>query len=58
MLCFRMFPEAKKFRDKKGEYHVFSSKILYLTVPKKFVVQHFTVSLFFDIENFMLRRSM
>ena len=54
MLCFRKFPEAKKFKNKKGEYHDFSSKILYLTVPKKIVVEPFpfTVSLFLDIEKF------
>ena len=52
MLCFRKFPESKKFRDKKGEYHDFSSKFLYLTVPKEIVVEPFTVSLFLDIENF------
>ena len=52
MLCFRKFPEAKKFKDKKGECHDLSSKFLYLTVPKKIVVEPFTVSLFLDIEKF------
>ena len=55
MLCFRKIPESKKFKDKKGDYHVFSSKNLYLTVPKKTVVEPFTVSLFLvflDIEKF------
>ena len=50
MLYFRNILEAKKFMDKKGEYHDFSSKILYFTVPKKNVVEPFTVSLFLDIE--------
>ena len=56
MLCFRIFPEAKKFKDKKGEYHDFSSKDLYLTVPKTFVVEPFTVSLISNIEKFLCFR--
>ena len=37
MLCFRKFPVAKKFMDKKGEYQDFPSKLFCLTVPKHFV---------------------
>ena len=51
MLCFKKISGAKKIMDRKGEYHDFSSKIFYLTVPKKIVVEPFTVSLFLDIEN-------
>ena len=35
MLCFKKISGAKKIMDRKGEYHDFSSKIFYLTVPKK-----------------------
>ena len=34
MLCFKKLLVAKKFMDRKGEYHDFSSKYFYLTVPK------------------------
>ena len=41
VLCFRKFPGAKKFMDKKGEYQDFPSKIFCLTVPKHFVEEPF-----------------
>ena len=52
MLCFRKFPVAKKFMDKKGECQDFPSKISCLTVPKNFVGQPFRVSLISGIEKF------
>ena len=53
MLCFRKFPVAKKFMDKRGggEYQDFPSKIRRLTVPKNFVGEPFLVS-----ENFWHRK--
>ena len=47
MLCFRKFPVAKKFMDKRGrgEYQDFPSEVFCLTVPKIFVGEPFTVSL-------------
>ena len=46
MLCFRKFPVAKKFMDKRrGEYQDFPSKIFCLTIPKNFVGESFSVSL-------------
>ena len=33
MQCFRSFPVAKKFMDKRGEYQDFPSKNFSLTVP-------------------------
>ena len=53
MLCFRKFPVAKKFIDKRGggeEDQDFPSKIFCLTVPKKFVGEPFIVSLISGIE--------
>ena len=47
---FQKISGSEKFNNKKGEYHDFSSKFLYLTVPKKIVVEPFTVSFFLDIE--------
>ena len=42
MLCFRKFPVAKKFMDKRGwKYQDFPSKIFCLTVPKSFVGEPF-----------------
>ena len=54
MLCFRKFPVAKKFMDKKGEgeYQDFPSKIFCLTIPKNFVGEPFGVS-----ENFWYRKN-
>ena len=35
VLCFRKFPVAKKFKNKRGgEYQELASKIFCLTVPK------------------------
>ena len=52
MLCFRQFPVAKKFMDKRGgEYQDFPSKIFSLTVPKNIVKEPFTVSLISGIKN-------
>ena len=50
MLCFRTFPAAKKFMDKKWGYQYFPSKVFYLTVPKNFIGQPFRVSLKSGIE--------
>ena len=53
MLCFRKFPVAKKFMEKRGEkYQDFPSKNFCLTVPRNFVREPFRVSLFWGIENF------
>ena len=54
MLCFRKFPRAKKFMDQRrgGEYQAFPSKNFCLTVPKNFVKEPFSVSLFSGIEKF------
>ena len=41
MLCFRKFLVAKKFMDKRGDYHDFQSKIYCLTLPKNFVEEPF-----------------
>ncbi len=39
MLCFKKFPVAKKFMDKRGGGHQdFPSKIVCLTVPKNLVM--------------------
>ena len=37
MLCFRKFPVAKKFMDRRGEYQDFRLNVFSLTVPKKFL---------------------
>ena len=52
MLCFRSFPVAKKFMDKRGggKYPDFPSKVFCLTVPKIFVVEPFSVSLISGVE--------
>ena len=55
MLCFRKFPVAKNFTDKRGgggECQDFPSKTFCLTVPQKFVGEPFRVSLFASIETF------
>ena len=54
MLCFRKFPRAEKFMDQRrgGEYQAFPSKKFCLTVPKNFVKEPFSVSLFSGIEKF------
>ena len=52
MLCFRKFPVAKKFMDKRGggKYPDFPSKVFCLTVPKFFVGEPFSVSLISGVE--------
>ena len=52
MLCFRKFPVAKKFMDKRGggKYPDFPSKVFCLTVPKIFVGEPFSVSLIWGVE--------
>ena len=71
VLCFRKFPVAKKFMDKRGEYQDFPSRTFCLTVPKISVGESFTVALIsgsekvygqegegvsrFSIENFLSR---
>ena len=53
MQCFRNFPVAKKFMDKKrggGGVSRFSVKKNSLTVPKIFAAESFTASLFSGIE--------
>ena len=42
MLCFRNFPVAKNFTDKRGgEYQDFPSNFFCLTAPKNFVDEPF-----------------
>ena len=41
MQCFRKFPVAKNFTDKRGGYQDFPSKNFCLTVPKHFVEERF-----------------
>ena len=51
MLCFRKFPVAKKFRDKReGEVSRFPSKIFCLTVQKDIVGAPFINSLILGTE--------
>ena len=52
VLCFRKFPVAKKFMDKKGEgeYQDFPWNFFCLTRPKIFVGETFGVSLVSGIE--------
>ena len=55
MLCFRKFPDAKMFRDKKGEYQDFPSKVFCLTLLKNLVVEPFSVKLISGIEKVWIR---
>ena len=51
MLCFRKFPVAKKFMNKReGEVSRFHPKIFCLTVPKTAVGEIFSLSLISGIE--------
>ena len=57
MLCFRKIPVAKKLMDKRGggggevsRYQDFPSKVFCMTVPKIFVGEPFSVSLFSGVE--------
>ena len=53
MLCFRKFPVAKKFMDRRGEYQDFRLNVFSLTVPKQFVREPFSVSLISCIEKLL-----
>ena len=58
VLCFRKFPVAKKFMDKRGgEFQDFLSKTFCLTVPKISVGggESFSVSLYSGIEKVWIR---
>ena len=50
MLCFGTFLVAKKFVDKKGEYHSFPSKTFCLTLLKIFEREPSSLSLVSGIE--------
>ena len=51
MLCFRKFPVAKKFMDKRGgEYQGFPSKIFCLTGPKIFSGEALSISVISGVE--------
>ena len=53
MLCFGKFPVANNFMGEKGgEYQTFPSKIFCLKVPKKYVLEPFSVSLISGVEKF------
>ena len=58
MLCFRKFPVAKKYMDKRGggEYQDFPSKIFCLTVPKIFVGESLTVAVISGTGKVWIRR--
>ena len=59
VLCFRNFPLAKKFMDKRAMgVSRFSVEIFCLTVPKKFVGEPYSVSLIRVSKSFMLQRVM
>ena len=52
MLCFRSFPVATKCIDNwggEGKYQFFLMNFFRFTVPKNFIVKHFTASLILDI---------
>ena len=55
VLCFRKFPVAKKFMDKKGGNQDFLSKTFCLTVTKNAVGEPFSHSLISGIEKFWMR---
>ena len=53
VLRFRKFPVAKSLWIRgRGEYQGFPSKVFRLMVPKNFVGELFSVSLFSGVENF------
>ena len=58
MLCFRKFPVAKKFMDKRGGgvSEDFPSKFFCLTVPKIFVGESFTVAVISGTGKVWIRR--
>ena len=49
MLCFRKFPVAKKFKDKKVSIKTFRRRF-FVSAPKMFVCGPFSVSLISGIE--------
>ena len=53
LLCFTVFLVSKTFLEKRGlgEYQEFPSKCFCLTLPKNFVGEPNSVSLFLDIDN-------
>ena len=56
MLCFRKFPVAKKFMDKRvGGVSRFSVELFCLTVPKNAVGEPFSLSLISGIEKVWMR---
>ena len=50
MMCFRKFPVAKKFMDKRGGVSRFSVEIFCLAEPKNAVGEPFSLSLISGIE--------
>ncbi len=53
LLCFRKYLVSKKFKEERGrEYQDFPSKIFCLAVPKNFVGESFSASLFSGMEKF------
>ena len=53
VLCFGMFPVAIEFMEKNGgDYQNFPATTFFLTVPKKFVGEPSSVSLFLRNEKF------
>ena len=56
LLCSRKILVSKNVRDKRGgEYHNFPSKLFCFSVPKTFVGESFSVSLFSGIEKLWIR---
>ena len=55
MLCFRKFPVAKKFMDKRGGVSRFSVEIFCLAVPKNAVGEPCSLSLISGIEKVWMR---
>ena len=53
LLCFRKYMVSKKFKEHRGrECQDFPSKIFCLAVPKNFVGESFSASIFSGIEKF------
>ena len=52
LLCFTKIMVSKTFLEKRGEYQDFPSKCCCLTVPKKFVGEPISNSLFLGIDKF------
>ena len=51
ILCSTEIPVSKKFMEERGGYQDFLSKSFCLTVPKRFVGDSISVSLFSGIDN-------